>query len=220
MSTTEQEAPAGALSSGSARAAEFAPAPEPAPASTSQAARRSGHRTTRVLSVLSVAGALAATSAVLVTAAQPSAAGPIEKVTADAWETTAALSDALRGLRPGATRNPAGVLAKRAAGAVDGAGRRVEALELPVSDTPLRARVLATLRADAAWIDAVGSTLANPPSPRRADLPGLAKRAATGAALVAVDDERADGTVGGTGRLLSATNDSLQPGPAGVRIER
>ena len=137
----------------------------------------------------------------------------------DAWEATGALSDALRGLRPGATRNPARVLAQRAAGAVEDAGRRVEALELPISDTPLRARVLATLRADAAWIDAVGSTLANPRSPRRAGLSSLAKRAATGAVLVAVDVEGAEGTVGGTGRLLSATRDRLQPGPAGGRIE-
>jgi len=174
---------------------------------------------TRVLSVVSVGAALAATSAVLVTAAQPSAAGPIEKVTADAWEATGALSDALRALRPGATRDPARVLAQRAAGAVEDAGRRVEALELPISDTPLRARVLATLRADAAWIDAVGSTLANPRSPRRAGLSSLAKRAATGAVLVAVDVEGAEGTVGGTGRLLSATGDRLQPGPAGGRIE-
>lgn len=203
MSITEPEAPQRAL------------ALEPA-SSTSRAARPSGRRMTRVLSVLSVGAALAATSAVLVTAAQPSAAGPIEKVTADAWEATGALSDALR---HGATRDPARVLAQRAAGAVEDAGRRVEALELPISDTPLRARVLATLRADAAWIDAVGSTLADPRSPRRAGLSSLAKRAATGAVLVAVDVEGAEGTVGGTGRLLSATGDRLQPGPAGGRIE-
>jgi len=167
-----------------------------------------------------VALALATTSAVLVTTALPSAAAPIENATADAWETTGALSDALRALRPGATRNPARALAKRAAGAVDDAGERVEAVDLPVSDTPLRARVLATLRADVEWIDAVGSTLASPRSPRRADLSGLAKRAATGTALVAVDVEKAAGTVGGTGRLLSTTSDHLQSEPPGARIER
>ena len=211
MSITEQEAPPGAL------APEPAPAPEP---EISRAAGRSGRLKTRVLSVLSVSVALAATGAVLVTAARPSAAGPIENVTADAWEATGALSDALRVLRPGASRNPARVLAKRAAGAVDDAGRRVEALELPIADTPLRSRVLSTLRADAAWLDAVGSTLANPRSPRRANLSGLAKRAATGAALVAVDVEGAEGTVSGTGRLLSATRDPLQPGLGGGRIEQ
>lgn len=173
-----------------------------------------------MVSVLSVGLALAATSAILATAARPSAAGPIEKVTADAWEATGALSDALRSLRLGAPRNPARALSARAVRAVDDAGRRVEALELPVSETPLRTRVLATLRSDAAWVDAVGSTLANPRSPRRADLAGLAKRAATGAVLVAVDVKGAEGTVGGTGRLLSATSDRLQSAPARARIER
>lgn len=223
MTISEQEAPSRAPASAPASAGASAPTHElssaPAP-SASRAAGRSGRRTTRVLSVLSVGLALTATSAVLVTAAQSSAAAPIEKATADGWEATGALSDALRGLRHGATRAPARALAKRAAGAVDNADRRVEALKLPVPDTPLRARVLAALRADAAWVDAVGSTLANPRSPRRADLSGLAKRAATGAALVAVDDEGAEGTVGGTGRLLSATSDRLRSEPAGLRIRR
>lgn len=205
MSTTEQEAPPRALA--------------PAPA-VSRGARRSGLRRTRLLSVVSVGLAFAATSTVFVTAARPSAAAPIEKATADAWEATRALSDALRGLRLGATRTPVRALATRTAGAIDDAGRRVEALELRVSDTPLRVRVLATLRADAEWVDAVGSTLANPHSPRRADLARLAKRAATGAVLVAVDVEGAAGTVGGTGRLLSATRVRLQSEPSGGRIER
>jgi len=176
----------------------------PVPA-LSRAARRSGRRSTRVLSVMSLTAALAVTGAVLGTATLSSAPAPIAEATADAWEATGALSDALRALRPGASRNPARALAKRAAGSVEDAGQRVERLELPISDTPLRARVLRTLRADAEWIDAVGSTLANPRSPRRAELSGLAKRAANGAALVAVDVKGAKGSVGGTGRLLSAT---------------
>jgi len=171
----------------------------------SRAARRSGRRSARVLSVASLVMALVATGVVLGTAVQPAVQTPIVAATAQAWDATGALSDALRALRPGATRKPARALAKRAAGIIDETGMRVRALELPVADTPLRGRVLRTLRADAAWVDAVRSTLAAPRGPRRADLSGLAKRAATATALIDDEVTQARGTVGGTGRLLSAT---------------
>ena len=65
--------------------------------------------------------------------------------------------------------------------------------------------MLATLRADRRWIAAVRATLAEPRSPQRATLAGLAERAAVSTALVAETLGDAKGTVGGTGRLLAAT---------------
>lgn len=177
---------------------------EPAPV-LSRALRQSGRRSSRILALASLITALGATGYVFATTMKPAVPVPIEEATADAWKATSKLSGELRELRPGASRNPARALVKRAADEVDEAGKRVGALDLPTSDTPLRSRVLRTLRADAAWIDAVGSTLANPRSPRRADLSRLAKRAATMTALVAEELEGAQGSVGGTGRLLSAT---------------
>lgn len=180
------------------------PRPAPGPA-LSRAARRSGRRRARVLAVGSLAVAIVAIAVLLWTARQPSARSPIAAATAQTWEATGALSDALRVLRPDGSRNPARALVKPAAERVDEAGRRVGALDLPVAATPLRGRVLRTLRADAKWIDAVGSTLANPRSPRRADLSSLASRAANATALIENEVEGARDSVGGTGRLLSAT---------------
>lgn len=180
------------------------PRPAPVPA-LSRAAWRSGQRRARVLAVGSLAVALGTTAALFGTAAQPQSRSPVAQATAPAWEATGALSDALRVLRPGASRNPARALVKPAAERVDEARRRVGALDLPVSATPLGGRVLRTLRADARWIDAVGSTLANPRSPRRADLSALASRAANATALIENEVEEARDSVGGTGRLLSAT---------------
>ncbi|MDQ3631556.1 MAG: hypothetical protein M3417_09895, partial [Actinomycetota bacterium] len=80
--------------------------PEPIPQHTlSRAARRSGRRSTRVLSVASLVVALAATGILLGTAARPPVRTPIAAATAETWEATGALSDALRALRPGASRN-------------------------------------------------------------------------------------------------------------------
>jgi hypothetical protein len=177
-------------------------APEPV---LSRAARRSGRRRARVFAVGSLAVALVTTAVLLGSAAQPEPRSPMTTATAEAWEATGALSDALRALRRGGSRNPARALVKPAAETVDRTGRRVGALDLPVAATPLRGRVLRTLRADAAWIDAVGSTLANPRSSRRADLSALASRAANATALIEDEIDAARGSVGGTGRLLSAT---------------
>jgi len=193
MSTLENQPPSDPPAAASA---------PPAAALTAGPPRR---RAARVLSVVSLSVAIAAVGVVIGTYAKPAPPAPMEEATAEAWEATGALSDALRALRPGASRNPARKLTKRAAGAVDTAGKRVAALKVSVADTPLRARVLSTLRSDAAWIDAVGSTLANPRSPRRADLSRLAKRAANDTALIAEEIEEASNSVGGTGRLLSAT---------------
>ena len=186
-----------------------ASAPESSPEyALSWAARRSGHRSARVLSVVSLAAALVTTGVLVGTAAKPPARTPIAAATAETWEATGALSDALRALRPGASRNPARARVRRAVDAAEQAGRRIGGLELPVAETPLRGRVLRTLRADTAWMDAVGSTLANPRSPRRAELSTLAKRAANATALIADQVEGAANSVGGTGRLLSATKPS------------
>lgn len=157
------------------------------------------------MAALSLILALVATGVVIGTASQPSAADPLDTGTAPAWTATMALSDALRALRPGDERAPASDRARAAAQAVAGATARVEALSVPTADTPLRNRVLSTLRADAEWIDAVGSTLANPRSRRRAELPDLAEKAATETAVVAMTFPEAKGSVGGTGRLLAAT---------------
>ncbi len=197
MSTTQAEAQPDASSA----------TPEPLPA-LSQTLRRSGRRGTRILAVVSLITALGTTGYVVATAMEPDAATPLEEATAGAWEATGALSDSLRALRPGASRNAARPLAGAAAEAVETSLKRVEGLDLATADTPLRVRVLRALRADAEWIDAVGSTLANPRSPRRAELSRLAKTAAAGTSVVAGTLEDAKGTVGGTGRLLAATKQS------------
>lgn len=179
---------------------------EIAPEVLSLSIRRSGRLGTRLLAILSLLVAIGAaayfvTSAMDITAPTP----PIEKATSEAWSASSALSDSLRALRPGASREPSRPLATAAAKAVKRAQDNVEALTLSTSETPLRARVLAALRADAAWVDAVGSTLANPRSARRAELAGLAKTAATAVVLIQGDVDGAEDSVGGTGRLLSAT---------------
>ncbi len=179
---------------------------EIAPEVLSLSVRRSGRLSTRLLALLSilVAGAAVAyfvTSALEIATPKP----PMESASETAWEATSALSDGLRSLRPGGSRGDVRPLASTAAESVKNATERVEGLALPTAETPVRARVLAALRADAEWIDAVGSTLANPRSPRRADLSRLAKTAAEAVSLIAADIDGPKGSVGGTGRLLSAT---------------
>lgn len=194
MSTTQADTPADVPET----------PPEPPPFRT-LAVRRSGRLGTRLLAVLSLLIALGVTGYVVKSALQPAVTPPLQKATAGAWTATGALSDALRALRPRASRTAARALVPPAARAVKAARMRVEALDLPTSDTPARARVLQALRADGAWIRAVGATLAEPRSPRRAALSRLAKTAAEATTLAAKDVKGAAGTVGGTGRLLSAT---------------
>lgn len=178
--------------------------PEP-PAVRTLAVRRSGRLGTRLLAILALLGALAATAYVVKTALKPTVTPPLRSATADAWKATGSLSDALRALRRGSSRSAARALATPAATAVKAAAPRVETLDLTTAQTPSRSRVLAALRADRAWIAAVGATLADPRSSRRAALSGLARKAAEATALASRDVAAAKGTVGGTGRLLAAT---------------
>lgn len=180
-------------------------APEPPPFRT-LAVRRSGRLGTRLLAVLSLLLALGVTGYVVRSELAPAVTPPLQAATAGAWTATGTLSDRLRALRPGAPRSAAQALVAPAARAVKAARTRVEALDLPTADTPARARVLQALRADGAWISAVRATLANPRSARRAKLSALARTAAEATALAAKDVRGAAGTVGGTGRLLSATH--------------
>ena len=185
--------------------ADDAPADQEPTPYLSQTLRRAGRTGTRILALVSLLAAGAAIVYVVLTASEPAPQPPLQRATAPAWAATAALSDALRGLRPGAPRGPARTLARRAARDVRSSARSVEALALPPSTTPVRGPVLDALRADTAWIDAVGSTLANPRSPRRAQLSRLARRAAMRTAVIATEFEDAADSVGGTSRLLAAT---------------
>lgn len=183
-----------------------ASAPEPPePEALSQTIRRMNRRRTRVLAVLSLLVAVGATAMVVRAFVRPEASTPIQRATDGAWAATGTLSDGLRGLKPGDRVSRLQGDARAARKAVQVAGRRVKALQLPIGDTPLRVRVIHALREDDAWISAVGSTLANPRSVRRGDLARLAQRAAIATALVTDDLPEAEGSVGGTGRLLSAT---------------
>lgn len=170
----------------------------------SETVRRMGRRRTRVLAVLSLLVAIVVTASI-VEAFMQSGSAPLEQATSDAWSSVTALSEGLRALGSDGELEPLRDEARTARQEVQAAGRRVKALELPVADTPLRSRVIRALRADDAWIDAVGSTLANPRSDRRGDLSRLAERAAVATSLVAEDVAGAESSVGGTGRLLSAT---------------
>ncbi len=174
------------------------------PLARSRARRRSGRTGARLLALLSLVAAVAATAWVVGGAFRDDELPPVAAATAESWARTGELSDALRELRPGASPAAARPFAQPALKAVVRAQKRVAALDLPASQTPLRGRVLDALRADRRWIDAVGSVLARPESPRRAQLARLAKEAATSTALLRADLPAAVGTVGGTGRLLSA----------------
>ncbi len=175
------------------------------PVFLSQTVHRMGRRRTRVLAVLSLFLAFGATAVIVNGFLGPEPPTPIEEATGGAWSALTELSDGLRALRPDADLSPLRAKARNARKEVQAAGARVKTLELPISETPLRGRVIRALRADDAWIDAVGSTLANPRSSRRGDLSRLAKRAAVATSLVGGDVDGAQGSVGGTGRLLSAT---------------
>ncbi|MBA2347632.1 MAG: hypothetical protein H0V81_04985 [Solirubrobacterales bacterium] len=184
---------------------------DPEPVSTaepvflSETVKRMGRRRTRILAVLSLLVAIGATLTIVDGFVAPEPAAPIEQATDEAWSAVTALSDGLRALEPDGALQPLRDEARTAREEVQAAGARIKTLELPISQTPLRIRVIRTLRADDAWIDAVGSTLANPRSSRRADLARLAEAAAVATALIADDVKGAGASVGGTGRLLSAT---------------
>lgn len=171
----------------------------------SQTVTRMGRRHTRILALVSLLLAAAATVAILSALLAPEPVAPIDQATGRAWSAVTALSDGLRDLGREADLEPLRDKARAARTETRAAGTRMEALKLPVAQTPLRRRVIRALRADDAWTRAVGATLANPRSRRRADLASLAKEAAVATMLIADDVAGAGGSVGGTGRLLSAT---------------
>lgn len=175
------------------------------PVFLSQTVRRMGRRRTRVLALLSLLLAIGGTIAIVQAFLAPEPATPIEQATGDAWKAVAALSDGLRGLDPDGDLASLQGEARAARKEVQAARARMETLKLPVSKTPLRRRIISALRADDAWADAVGSTLAKPQGPLRGKLARLAKQAAVATALIADDVDGARDSVGGTGRLLAAT---------------
>lgn len=200
MRQTESDAPDVAP-----RRAAPEPEEETEPVFLSQTVRRMNRRRTRVLAVLSLLAAIVALVVIVDAVVQPGAPSTIEQATGEAWKATGALSDGLRELEPGDDLQPLRGRARAARTAVQRAGKRIKRATLPIGQTPVRSRVIRALRADDGWLDAVGSTLANPRSARRGDLARLAERAAIATSLIEDDVDGAKGSVGGTGRLLAAT---------------
>ncbi|MBA2347631.1 MAG: hypothetical protein H0V81_04980 [Solirubrobacterales bacterium] len=176
------------------------------PVVLSQAVRWTNRRRTRAAAVLALLGGPAIVTGVVLAAMRPGVPTRVETTTAGAWAATGALSDGLRELEPGDPLTPLRDEARAARAAVQEAGKAVKALELDGAEASAQRLAVRALRADDAWIDAVGSTLANPRSDRRRDLSRLAKNAAVATALIADDVEGSEDSVGGTGRLLSATS--------------
>lgn len=174
------------------------------PVVLSQAVRWTNRRRTRAAAVLALLLASAVVIAVVLGATRESQTA-LERTTAEAWSATRALSDGLRALEPGDRISPLREEARAARAAVREAGVAVKGLDLGGAQASVQRRTIRALRADDAWIDAVGSTLANPRSERRADLSRLARNAAVRTARIVDDVRGARDTVGGTGRLLSAT---------------
>lgn len=175
------------------------------PVVLTQAVRWTNRRRTRAAALLALLAGPAIVVAVVAVAMRPGGPTRIDQTTAGAWTATAALSDGLRRLEPGDPLSPLRDEARAARAAVQEAGKAIKALDLDGAQASVQRRTIRTLRADDAWIDAVGSTLANPRSARRADLSRLARNAAERTAAIADDVRGAEGSVGGTGRLLSAT---------------
>lgn len=133
------------------------------------------------------------------------AAPGIKDAARPAWGATSELSDALHALKPGSSRGPSIRAARKAAEAVKGARGELAKVDVDTSQGEVMAVVESALRAQGAWIDAVGSTLANPRSPRRKALAELASAAAA-RSRAAEHFDVADGpAVRGTGHLLSTT---------------
>ncbi len=175
------------------------------PVELTQAVRWTNRRRTRVAALVALLGASAATTGLVLGSTRLAGPTAIEQTTAEAWQATGALSDGLRALEPGDAISPLRGEARAARAAVQKAGKATKALEVGGAQASVQRRTVRALRADDAWIDAVGSTLANPRSDRRADLSRLARTAAERTEAIAADVDGAKGTVGGTGRLLSAT---------------
>lgn len=130
---------------------------------------------------------------------------PVRVAAAPAWTATAGLSSALDALEPGAGRATARQHAREAVAALRLARSRVIAAPGDVAAPEARPTQLAALWATERWADAVGSTLADPGSPRRAGLPRLAKAAMAAHATAERSGLAPARAVGGTGHLLAAT---------------
>jgi hypothetical protein len=162
----------------------------------------------RIPAIVCLLGCIAATLVILAEGRNGSvdAAAPgLQEAARPAWKATGALSAELNGLKRGTSRGPARHAAHEAVKALKTARTELPKVVVPTSQGDVFAVTEVALRAQAAWVDAVGSTLANPRSPRRADLARLAATAMRRSAAA----ERfgvADGpAVAGTGHLLSAT---------------
>lgn len=171
----------------------------------SQAVRWTNRRRTRAAALLALIGGPAIVTGVVLAAMGPSSPSRVEQSSAPAWSATGALSDELRTLEPGDPLRPLRGEARAARAGVQEAGKAVKALELDGAQASVQRRTIRALRANDAWIGAITSTLGNRRSRRRADLSRLARTAAERTAAIAEDVPAARGTVGGTGRLLSAT---------------
>ncbi len=175
------------------------------PVVLSQAVRWTNRRRTRAAALLALLVGPAIVVGLVLLTMRPGGPTAVERATETAWTATRALSDGLRALEPGDPLTPLRDEARAARAAVQKSGKATKALELGGAQASVQRRTIRALRANDAWIDAIGSTLANPRSARRADLSRLARNAAEQTDMVAVDVPGAAGSVGGTGRLLSAT---------------
>lgn len=162
----------------------------------------------RVLALGTLVVCVGATLAILAegrSSSSGAASKGLKEAVRPAWEATGQLSETLNALKRGQTRAAAIRAARAADDAVAASRKELRGLTVPTSEGDVYAVVDGALRAQAAWVSAVGSTLLNPASPRRADLSRLAKTAMARSAAA----ERfgvADGpAVRGTGKLLSAT---------------
>lgn len=175
------------------------------PVALSQAVRWMNRRRTRAAALLALVLAAAILAGVVLRATGPRGPSEVERATEQAWAAAGALSDGLRKLEPGDRLKPLRPKARAARAAVQEAGKATKALDLGGAQASVQRRTVRALRADDAWIAAVSSTLANRRSRRRGDLSRLAGNAMQRTAAIAEDVPAARGTVGGTGRLLTAT---------------
>ena len=135
------------------------------------------------------------------------AAPGLREAVRPAWNATTELGVELDKLKPGVSRGPSIRAARKAAKAIEEAQEKLPKIDVPTSQGDTYAVAQVMLRTQANWVDAVGSTLANPRSERRAALARLAAsaiRRAAAAQRFGLADE-GDTPIKGTGHLLSAT---------------
>lgn len=174
------------------------------PVVLSQAVRWTNRRRTRAAALLALLGGPAVVAAVVVKTS-PGGSRQVQQATAKAWTATGALSESLRALERGDPLKALRPEARAARTAVQEAGKATKALDLGGAQASVQRRTVRALRADDAWIAAVSATLANRRSSRRDDLSRLGRTATERTAAIADDVPGARDTVGGTGKLLSAS---------------